>query len=590
MAGNSFTAEATATYDTTAPKFGSAALTGPYTDTNTASGTGGISGPTGLTTVGWSMEFWYKRAAAPSATSTPIGRFVNPGTIPDANSFFPAVATAGTLALNVFDTSATAVTTPSSANICDGTWRHIAITVTSSLIYLFVNGALVGTQAPASGHSITCAPANIAIGNAYGYPDFPDTGAEFNELAVWPTARYTAAFTPPTAQYAGTEGMVLLLHLAGNLTDSSAAATVTFLPNNAAIIYNPAASPGATWSITSALARAVNPGYIRTSFVGSAVKLTFDVSTLAGYFPQFYAVIDGVKTLYTVASSVTLTMPTNNSWGVHTLEIRTKSLTENEQRWSTLQSYLGLTGIVVTSPSGGTAALQAPNGNLAAAPWIAGYGDSITEAVRALGSTTIGAGADDTDGTDSTLGWLYLQRELLGVDVCNIGFGGSDVNLTDTYGNVPPTTQTYNQLWAGQPRVIGTMPAAVIVNLGTNGSQQSGFTQASYQAPFLTLLQGLLAFYPNVPIVVFQPFEGSGANMSPAARAAVTAAQQAAIAQAGSSLISFVSTTGWFNGNSAISFEGTHPYGCANIETIGPLVAAALRPIIFPAARSYSFR
>ena len=577
MAGNNYTAENTATYDTTAEKYGTAALTGPYTDTNTSSGTGGIYGPTGLNVVGWSMDFWYKRSTAPSATTTPIGVYLVYLSA-DASSFFPAVSTTGTMALNVFDTSGTAVTTASSSNICTGAWVHVAITVTPSLIYLFINGSLVSSTAPASGHTISCAPTNMAIGNAYGYPQFPDTGAEFDELAIWPTAKYTAAFTPNTAAYSGTEGMVTLLHFDSNLTDSAAALAIA--PNNSAYLYNPVASPASNWLIGSTSAMTINPGYIRTAFTGTSCSAKFDTTNLMTPFPQIYITVDGVRTQYTVASSINLTIPTTDTWGYHTVEIETKALTENQNRWSPQNSYIAFLGLAPSGTGAGLVASSQPVNQ-----WVAFYGDSITEGVRTLATTNTTSGGDDVDGIDSTLSWAYMQRQLLGVDVGLFAFGGSDVNVpTDSYGNVPATTSTYNYLWSGQTRAVSTMPSAVVINLGTNGAQASGLTQANYQAPFLTLLQGLLNLYLGVPIIVMDPFQGSGANMTPANRATVIAAQRAATTQANNSLITNVSTTGLFLGASSISVEGTHPYGNVNRTTIGPFVANMLRPYVYPTA------
>lgn len=105
--------------------------------------------------------------------------------------------------------------------ITDGIRRHVALVVSASGAKLFVNGALVGsaatiaptTAAGSSKFSIgtlsTDAPADLST---FMWPN----SATVDEVAVTPTAKYSANFTAPTAPFTGSEGMTALYHLDGN--------------------------------------------------------------------------------------------------------------------------------------------------------------------------------------------------------------------------------------------------------------------------------------------------------------------------------------------------------------------------------------
>jgi hypothetical protein len=121
-----------------------------------------------------------------------------------------------------------------SVNICDGSWHHLALVVTATTVSLYVDGALAGsaTNTFVYNAALGCfgvrdwgQSASLPLG-ANGQPGPNRWAGSIDEVAIWPIAKYTAAFTPPTAPYAGTEGMTSLYHLDGTGLDSLAPLSV----------------------------------------------------------------------------------------------------------------------------------------------------------------------------------------------------------------------------------------------------------------------------------------------------------------------------------------------------------------------------
>ena len=562
MAGYNYAAQGSVTYDTSAPKFGSGALTGAYTDTApTSQGhPGGISGPTGLTSSGWSMEFFYKRSAPPASQTVVLGTFGSSGNA-NANSFFIQTNSTGLLALNTWDSSTTVQTTGNSSNVATGAFIHVAVTVTPTLASLYVGGVLVGTTAPSSGHTYSCTPPTIGIGNLYGYPDYPDTGAEYDEFVVWPTARYTAAFTPPTSAYVGTEGMNVLLHFDSNLNDSSAAAAQAILPNNASIIYSPY-----NWTVpTTANASTINSGaYFKTLFTGGSLVLNFNVTNNSTPLSEIYYRIDGYEaqapwTVATVAPTITCAMPANTTaFPYHLLEVVVKSTSQQINRWnSPSNTAVVFTGLTLSN--GGTVApvLTKPKNILI-------YGDSISEGVRTVNQTS----TNDPDQNDVMMEWSWHTASALAAEFGIVAFGGSGLTVVGE-GNVPVLTTTYNLLMAGVSRAFSPAPDLIVLNEGSN---DGGSSAASVTTAMTTVLNDLLAATPGTTkIVVMEPF---GAYQA--------AALQAAVIAVASPRVTYLPTTGFLNTTYGIDSTGYHPTSPNAIARIAPQCIGALLPILFP--------
>lgn len=576
MAGNNFTALTSATYDTSAPLFGTADLTGAYG--NSATGAGGISGPTGLSAVGWAMDFAANIPSDPSSTIVLAGYNNTPSY---SNAFYIGVTAAGFLTAVVWDSTgsgATGAHTYTGTTSVLGTYQRLAISVTSGTALILQGGAVVATLTPNSGKNFaTCIPPNVSLGNFYGTPTFPATGVKIDEVAIWPTAKYTSGgYTPLGAAYVGTEGMNVLLHLDSTLTDSSVGANVTIAPNNAAIVYSPY-----NWLVGSGAAETINPGaYFKTCFTGSSITLNFNVTNNATPVPQLWYSIDGQPYIQieSLAATEALTMPTTTTaWALHTLLVVVKSTSEFVTRWTPQDAAVILTSI--TLANGATVSVPSvfPANILI-------YGDSITEGYHTVNSN--GSGTNDCDGSDSTLAYSCLESPL-GSEVGVVGFGGQRLAITGGQGGVPALITSYNLLWSGQARTFTPAPNLILINIGTNDFT-NGVSQATYQAAMITLLDDLLAACPSSKIAVMQPFQGWGTTFTPTMLAQCTAAIQAAIASVGSGLISYISTTGMFTSANP-SVDGVHPLGVTTISSILPQLVPLIQPLLQAPGRSYVF-
>ena len=200
-----------ATFDTTGEKFGTAALSGGY----------GVA-PGGLITgFPFTIETWFKRGSNPPSLEVIMGQ---------SGTGFMGMTASGAIEMELGNGSGATPAVTSPGTFADGNWHHAALTVTASTFTAFVDGAVIGTGTtpPMASFTPSGAPPNgigmLAIGNHGGSLQF-QFGGETDEAAVWNTARYTAAFTPPTTAYAGTEtGLLALYHLDSNGTDSAGVA------------------------------------------------------------------------------------------------------------------------------------------------------------------------------------------------------------------------------------------------------------------------------------------------------------------------------------------------------------------------------
>lgn len=581
MAGNTLVALTSATYDTSTPLFGTGALTGAYG--NASTGAGGISGPTGLIATGWTMEFAAKGSAAPSATVALCGYNNTPSY---SNAFYIGVTSAGFLTAVAWDNTANgstgAHTYTGTTSIATGTWQRIAITVTSAAVYVFLGGNLVSTLNPLSGKNFsTLAPPEISLGNFYGTPNGPATGWEIDEFVVWPTTQYTGNYSPPANAYVGNEGMNALWHLDSTLADSSTTPATNFAPNNAGIVY---CLPGLIWNVTSGQATTIcGAAYFRTRFVGTGITLNFNVSGLTGTFPQIWVDIDGVSTQYTVASSITATIPSlNAAWPAHSLEVRVKGVSRNVDSW-TGSSFVGFTGLTIT---GTGASLTAPPVQPKSVLCI---GDSASEAWNTISTAPTSNGSDDVDCKDSTLGWAYIScRKLLGAEVGVFAFAGQGFAGTGQ-GGVPIFQTTLGHFYSGVSWNTSNPPSLIHLMMAANDIISYGQSASEITAFLVSYIGSLMTMFPNVPIAVSNYYYLNTSALPDSLNNTLTGAIQAAVAQVGSSLVSFQSMSPANTDATFLSSDGEHPLGVMNQTVLGPFKANLLRPLLQPTPRAYSF-
>ena len=526
-AGNSLAMSGSA-YDFATPKFANGALSAGY---GTIALNSAASGS-------FTWEAWVKLSAAPSQPIVAIGS----GTLG-----YVGANAQGQEVCNVF-TNSTTVTGPS---LVDGTWHLLDLVASPSGFSCFLDGSAVGSSTVVQGM-----PANpsLGVGTMGLYPGNNVWPGEIDEASVWNVARYTGSFTPAAVPLKGSEsGLLALWHFAGNGVDS--ANDLVVAANDPSLLYSPF-----NWAAGSGSAVTINAGaYLRTMFTGSACTMSFDLSTATAPSSEIYWRVDG----YEAGTPWTRTVPGANvactpsadlsaaPW--HLLEMVVKSTSETINRWNTAQpgSAVRFSGLSL-APG---AAAQRPM----AAPWsILSLGDSLTEGVRTVNQTA----TNDTDRNDATLGWSYAMRNLLGAEVGVVGFGATGFTVTGS-GGVPALPSTYNLVLSGVPRAPNAPPNLIVINEGTNDG-------ANVTAAAMSVLNGLIAQYPDVPIALMVPFNGSHA--ADLAAAAQTCTRPA--------LVHLVSTNGLLNPAYGIDSFGVHPTGPNNLGVLAPRLASILEPIL----------
>ena len=199
--------------------------------------------------------------------------------------------------------------------------------------------------------------------------------------------------------------------------------------NDAAILYSPF-----NWSVTSTGAQTINAGaYLKVLFTGTSVSICTATADDAAPYPEIVARVDGGPW---VTETVGPVDRSKAGWGLsrsevealrgpvfavatgllahrHLLELVVKSTTETKSRWSSSQTMVSLTGLVLDPNAGVFAPVRKPYNILI-------YGDSITEGVRTEGTTQ----PFDTDRNDATHCWSWsFLNAARRVGVVGFGFG-----------------------------------------------------------------------------------------------------------------------------------------------------------------------
>lgn len=456
-----------------------------------------------------------------------------------------------------FGLSTTQIGITSSVGVSAG-YHHVALVCGTAGTTLFLDGAVVGMSASTfSGQGASFAnPIGVRAFNGFMYGTFGWLGS-VDEVAFWSGSRYTAAFTPPTAAYAGSEtNLLALYHLDADGTDSSGVAPpgTVIASNNASIVYSPY-----NWQVLPGAATTWNPGaYFRTLFTGASCALNFDVSANVAPLSQIWWRVDnGPWTQAAVAATIACAIPSittgNADVPYHRLEVIVKGMNSPAglNRWvppTTVE--VRFTGL--TLASGG--AVLAPG---KAALNILIYGDSITEGIRTLGETL---GTPDVN--DALFSWPTRLGELLGAEVGVVGFGGTGYGVT--YGSVPVFPSSYALIASGVARTFAPAPDLVVINHGTNDGTNN------IQAAAIQALNGILAVV-SCKIAVLNPLPSATDNAYLVAAAAATNAPARSV---------FVSTAGFFDKTKGADGLQLHPSGPNATQLIAPKVAAALRPLL----------
>jgi len=326
----------------------------------------------------------------------------------------------------------------------------------------------------------------------------------------------------------------------------------TIAPNDANIVYSPY-----NWLVSPTSAKTANAGaYIRATITGAPVTLsaTFDVSNMNADPSHIGIRVDGGSwTITPAAASLPITIPADNTWGTHYIEIVMVSARTGGTRWAAPQD----TAVVFT----GLTSPQTITTRTARAKPIYGLivGDSITEGIKTRTGTT-GVAASG----NSLLAWASPLGEMLGAEIGVVGWSGQGI-VNGGGGGVPNFANAIPYLWDGQPRTLTTpkAPDFVACHIGTNDGAQ---TDAAVTTGARDMLNYILANTPaTTPVIVFPGWLQTK-------KTAITAGIAASSAP---TRITLVDTTGWWN--TADASDALHPYGYINLSDLAPRAAAAIR-------------
>jgi hypothetical protein len=191
--------------DTAVKKYGTASLALDGTNDSVSipsSGTLGFGTNTDFT-----VEFWAYSNTTGLSSAT-LFDLRTDGT--DAEGISVAYRAAGEVDMRVGTTTAI---TGTGAGIATGVWKHYALTRSGTDTRLFVDGAVVGTKA--SDTTDYGASKGLVIGADFDGTSNSVTGWIDDFRVEYGVAKYTGAFTPPTAELTGDKDTALLLNFNG---------------------------------------------------------------------------------------------------------------------------------------------------------------------------------------------------------------------------------------------------------------------------------------------------------------------------------------------------------------------------------------
>lgn len=329
---------------------------------------------------------------------------------------------------------------------------------------------------------------------------------------------------------------------------------------------NLALSPSNWFINNGSISTLCGGAYFSVFFNGTTIAINLDISNMGNPPSQLYYRVDGYNaqspwTRVLVASTINCPIPSDTAgWPYHMLEVFVKSTSEFVNRWNAPSN----SEVIVNS-------ITIDNGAVLIKPkqsdkTVVMYGDSITEAFRTVNYTA----ANDTDQSDSMMGWAYAQRHLLGAEVGTIGYGGSGITGTGQ-GGVPRLALSYNLFKAGATRPTNPNVDLVVLNEGTNDQgAASTFTDLYIEA-----LDGIAELYPNATLAVLQTFGGY-----------LTQETQAAVKGAKGNVV-YVDTTGILIDAYGVTTDDYHPSGPNNLSIIAPQVANKLRPLLYKSGNKF---
>lgn len=162
----------------------------------------------------WTVECWTRYATLPGANYVGIIGKAQSGT---ANGWGLYVTNSGNSNVLAWGSSASAFVN-GNTTVSANAWHHVVAVRNGSSFKMFLDGAEVYTTA--SYTNKTDPTANLLIGNSLSSTGSAFSGDLFwtgyiDEIRISNTARYSAAFTSPTAAFVNDANTLLLIHANG---------------------------------------------------------------------------------------------------------------------------------------------------------------------------------------------------------------------------------------------------------------------------------------------------------------------------------------------------------------------------------------
>ena len=202
--------------------------------------------PIATTTSTFSVECWINMPLAPVGTTPTVIGDMTPAGNSDSWSFGP-MNSSPVVTLYWYDGSTRTVSGNTVMSL--NTWYHIALTVNSNAISMYVNGVqqtLTGTttltnRAGSVGYLAMGEWTSAFTAYYYGY---------VSNLRITNTALYTSSFTPPTSPLTAISGTVFLTAQSNRFVDKSTSA-YTLTPTAAYVVPISPFAPGVVYSTST---------------------------------------------------------------------------------------------------------------------------------------------------------------------------------------------------------------------------------------------------------------------------------------------------------------------------------------------------
>lgn len=435
-----------------------------------------------------------------------------------------------------------------------------AVGVASNNLTVGANGIITGTivVTPSDGGaSGTFTPTTVSISS--GTPT-----ATFTYTPASPTGAKTISVT--------NDGGLLN---PSSVTYTATAGATTIPVDNSNIIWSPynwdTLAIGDFGVATKSMQTACCGAYLKFKFTGSTtISLLVDTSTLSGFstnVPVLRVVTNGISSqdISVSVGATSLTLGTGlTSGSSYTIEVYVIGSVEAQgTRWGgagvSPTNVVRIKGLSVDNGASMQALSIRPGG------YILSYGDSITEGVRAAGTTT------QPGDHDKSYAW-YLASAL-DSEIGVVGFGATGWQSSGS-GSMPAFPNHWNLHSTGRSRLFSPNPDIVTVNHGTNGA-----TTASDVSTWLTNARA--AFGASTWIFIVVPPGGAAKTTLQTGVTNYLAASPADSRVAFVDLSDRVPTSGLTTMGSATykAVDGLHPYQWVH-GMIGSALTASIKSLM----------